>query len=47
MQVEGDKLVIEGILEPGEYTLRYAIFTALPPESVVTDPNISYEEVIR
>jgi hypothetical protein len=46
-KLDGDKLVIEGILEPGEYTLRYAIFTALPPESVVTDPSISYEEVIR
>ena len=47
VKLDGDKLVIEGILEPGEYTLRYAIFTALPPESVVTDPSISYEEVIR
>jgi hypothetical protein len=46
-KLDGDKLVIEGILEPGEYTLRYAIFTALPTESVVTDPSISYEEVIR
>jgi large repetitive protein len=47
VKLDGEKLVIEGILEPGEYTLRYAIFTALPPESVVTDPSISYEEVIR
>jgi uncharacterized repeat protein (TIGR01451 family) len=47
VKLDGDKLVIEGILEPGEYTLRYAIFTALPPESVVTDPSISYEEVVR
>jgi hypothetical protein len=43
----GDQLLIAGILEPGQYTLRYALFTALPPESVVTDPSISYEEVIR
>jgi large repetitive protein len=46
-KLEDGKLVIPGILAPGEYTLRYAIFTALPPESVVTDPSISYEEVIR
>ncbi len=45
--LDGDRLRIDGVLEAGTYTLQYALFTPLPPESVVTDPSIGYEEVIR
>jgi hypothetical protein len=45
--LENDTFKISGILEAGTYQLVYPIFTALPPENVVTDPSISFEEVIR
>jgi uncharacterized repeat protein (TIGR01451 family) len=45
--VQDGKLVVAGTLEPGKYTLTYAIFTGLPPEQVVTDPDINYDEVVR
>ncbi len=45
--VQDGKILIPGTLEPGKYTLTYAIFTGLPPEQVVTDPDINYDEVVR
>jgi uncharacterized repeat protein (TIGR01451 family) len=45
--LENDTFKISGILEAGTYQLVYPIFSALPPENVVTDPSISFEEVIR
>jgi hypothetical protein len=45
--LENDVFKIPGILEAGTYQLIYPIFTALLPENVVTDPSISFEEVIR
>jgi uncharacterized repeat protein (TIGR01451 family)/fimbrial isopeptide formation D2 family protein len=44
---DGQTIRIPGVLEQGTYTLTYAIFSGLPPEQIVTDPSISYEEVIR
>jgi uncharacterized repeat protein (TIGR01451 family) len=45
--LENDVFKVPGILEAGVYKLVYPIFSALPPENVVTDPSISFEEVIR
>lgn len=45
--VQDGKIIIPGTLEPGQYTLSYAIFTGLPPDQVVTDPDINYDGVIR
>ena len=45
--VQDGKIIVPGTLEPGKYTLSYAIFTGLPPDQVVTDPDINYDEVIR
>jgi hypothetical protein len=45
--LENDVFKVPGILEAGVYKLSYPIFSALPPENVVTDPSISFEEVIR
>jgi uncharacterized repeat protein (TIGR01451 family) len=44
---DGKTITIQGVLEPGKYLLSYAIFTPLPPEQVVTDPDITWEEVVR
>jgi hypothetical protein len=40
-------ILISGTLEAGTYELRYAIFTDLPADLVITDPSILYTEVIR
>jgi hypothetical protein len=40
-------ILIPGTLEAGTYELRYAIFTDLPADLVITDPSIRYTEVIR
>jgi uncharacterized repeat protein (TIGR01451 family) len=45
--VQDGRIVIPGVLEPGKYTISYVIFTPLPPELVITDPDINYDEVIR
>ncbi len=47
VSADGQAIRIPGVLERGTYTLTYAIFSGLPPELIVTDPSISYEEVIR
>ncbi len=47
VSADGDTIRVPGVLEQGTYTLTYAIFSGLPPELIVTDPSISYEEVIR
>jgi CshA-type fibril repeat protein len=44
---DGKTIRVLGTLEAGTYTLTYAIFSPLPPDQVLTDPSISYEEVIR
>jgi hypothetical protein len=44
---DGRSILIPGNLEAGTYTLSYVIFTALPPENVVTDPSITYTEVTK
>jgi fimbrial isopeptide formation D2 family protein/uncharacterized repeat protein (TIGR01451 family) len=44
---DGQTIRIPGVLEQGTYTLTYAMVSSLPPELIVTDPSISYEEVIR
>jgi hypothetical protein len=44
---DGKTIRVLGTLEAGTYTLSYAIFSPLPPDQVLTDPSISYEEVIR
>ena len=44
---DGISILIPGNLEAGTYTLSYVIFTALPPENVVTDPSITYTEVTK
>jgi large repetitive protein len=44
---DGTTIRVLGTLEAGTYTLTYAIFSPLPPDQVLTDPSISYEEVIR
>jgi uncharacterized repeat protein (TIGR01451 family) len=40
-------ILIPGVLEAGTYELRYAIFSDLPADLVITDPSIRYTEVIR
>jgi hypothetical protein len=47
MSEDGKTIRVLGTLEAGTYTLVYAIFSPLPPDQVLTDPSISYEEVIR
>ena len=44
---DGKTIRVLGTLEAGTYILSYAIFSPLPPDQVLTDPSIFYEEVIR
>jgi hypothetical protein len=46
LDVDGN-ILIPGVLETGTYELRYAIFSDLPADLVITDPSILYTEVIR
>jgi uncharacterized repeat protein (TIGR01451 family) len=43
---DGKTIRIPGTLPAGSYTITYAIFTALPPDQVLTDPDINYEEIL-
>ncbi len=47
LEVIDGKIIIPGLLEGGSYTIRYALFTPLPPDLALSDPSISYDEVIR
>jgi hypothetical protein len=47
LEVVNGQITIPGVLEAGTYTIRYALFTPLPPDLALTDPSISYDEVIR
>jgi uncharacterized repeat protein (TIGR01451 family) len=43
---DGKTIRIPGTLPAGTYTITYALFTALPPDQVLTDPDINYEEIL-
>jgi large repetitive protein len=43
---DGKTIRIPGTIPAGSYTITYAIFTALPPDQVLTDPDINYEEIL-
>ena len=43
--LEGNVLRLAGITQPGTYTVTYALFTAAPPDLVLTDPDINYEQI--
>ncbi len=44
-KLEGNVLRFPGVTQPGTYTVTYALFTALPPDLALTDPDINYEEI--
>ncbi len=44
--VNGNVITIPGTLQPGTYIITYALFTPLPPDLALTDPDISYEEIL-
>ena len=43
---DGKTISIPGTIPAGTYKITYAIFTALPPDQVLTDPDIDYEEIL-
>ncbi len=43
--LEGNTLRFAGVTQPGTYTVTYALFTAAPPDLVLTDPDINYEQI--
>ena len=43
--LEGNVLRFGGVTQPGTYTVTYALFTAAPPDLVLTDPDINYEQI--
>jgi large repetitive protein len=43
---DGKTISIPGTIPAGTYKIAYAIFTALPPDQVLTDPDIDYEEIL-
>jgi uncharacterized repeat protein (TIGR01451 family) len=43
---DGKTISILGTIPAGTYKITYAIFTALPPDQVLTDPDIDYEEIL-
>ncbi len=42
---DGTTLRLTGVVPAGTYTITYPLFTPLPPDLVLTDPDISYEEI--
>jgi hypothetical protein len=44
VKVDGNRLLFPAELAAGSYTLRYAISTNLPPDQVITDPDINWAE---
>jgi hypothetical protein len=43
--LEGNTLRFPGVTQPGTYTVTFALFTAAPPDLVLTDPDILYEQI--
>ncbi len=43
--LEGNALRFPGVTQPGTYKITYALFTALPPDLVLTDPDILFEPI--
>jgi hypothetical protein len=43
--LEGNVLRFAGVTQPGTYTVTYALFTALPPDLALTDPDINYTQI--
>lgn len=44
--LEGDVLRFVGITQPGTYTVTFALFSAAPPDLILTDPEILYAEIL-
>ncbi len=42
----GNVISIPGTLPAGSYTMIYPLFSALPPDLALTDPDIDYEELL-
>ena len=43
--LNGNALNWSGVTQPGTYTVTYALFTAAPPDLVLTDPDINFEQI--
>ncbi|NJK43789.1 MAG: hypothetical protein HC933_05465, partial [Pleurocapsa sp. SU_196_0] len=43
--LEGNTLRFPGITQPGTYTVTFALFTPLPPDLALTDPDILFEQI--
>jgi uncharacterized repeat protein (TIGR01451 family) len=43
--ISGNSITIPGTVAAGTYTIVYALFSPLPPDLALTDPDISYEEI--
>ena len=43
--LEGNVLRFIGITQPGTYTVTFALFSAAPPDLILTDPEIVYMEI--
>ena len=43
--LEGNVLRFTGITQPGTYTVTFALFSAAPPDQILTDPEILYAEI--
>jgi hypothetical protein len=43
--LEGNVLRFPGVTQPGTYTVTFALFTSAPPDLVLTDPDILYEQI--
>jgi hypothetical protein len=45
VELDSDGIMQLGKLEPGVYTITYALFTEFDPEFALTDPDIEWQEV--
>jgi fimbrial isopeptide formation D2 family protein len=43
--LEGNILRFPGVTQPGTYTVTFALFTPLPPDLALTDPDILFEQI--
>jgi fimbrial isopeptide formation D2 family protein len=43
--LDGNVLRFAGVTQPGTYTVTFALFTALPPDLALTDPDINYQQI--
>ena len=43
--LDGNVLRFAGITQPGTYTVTFALFSAAPPDLILTDPEILYQEI--